>query len=293
MRRKLVPMNQREITSYSDVENYLLEELPEKLLLKFATVTKVEQNFILYAELLTNFVNDKNIEFIKSCIDEQCFTHPDKFEYSYNLIYNRYFEYRVFEPSVSELLDYIDSKSTSSYSILKFDTTLLIPGGLCVYEDNLYDLLKKDDVDTLGKLLAEVQSPRKDLLNLSALYGSLKCFKLLLLSGFSPDDETLICAVHGCNYEIIHILEQKGEAFHADHLVVAIFCHHWELVSYIMTIMNLEFDVMCRGSAFVKIVSADHHDFTIRDRLPVPPGYDIDSAISRDMKVMAPILCDG
>ena len=51
------------------------------------------------------------------------------------------------------------------------------------------------------------------ILNYAAAYGSLKCFKYLLLNNNDINDETLELAIYGGNIEIIKIVYQKNE-FH-------------------------------------------------------------------------------
>ena len=88
----------------------------------------------------------------------------------------------------------------------------------------------EDDNDLLQKLLAtQSDEGRNECFNieyffyfhlshiykvnrigLAALFGSVKCFKYLLMSGEVINEETCVLSVSGGNNEIIHLCEQKG-----------------------------------------------------------------------------------
>lgn len=54
------------------------------------------------------------------------------------------------------------------------------------------------------------------MINYSAEWGSLKCFKYLFLNDADIDDSTFSLAIFGGNTEIIRILDQKGHNSHLD-----------------------------------------------------------------------------
>lgn len=98
--------------------------------------------------------------------------------------------------------------------------------------NSLYYAIKVDNVDMFQEISSDPQfqydqtvptsffqittlSHRPTLIQMAAVYGSIKCFKFLMLNGSKPElyskpPYTLMqCAILGGNMEIIHILEQQ------------------------------------------------------------------------------------
>ena len=96
--------------------------------------------------------------------------------------------------------------------------------------DKLTNIIQKDDVDSLSFYLSYLIDEKISIyqraipyniyedfyrigyvsyLDYAALYGSVKCFKYLLLNHFPVDLKTYKCAVNGGNVEIIRIVDQK------------------------------------------------------------------------------------
>ena len=65
-------------------------------------------------------------------------------------------------------------------------------------------------------------------LEVSALFGSVKCFKYLMISGEEANENICKYAIAGGNIEIIHICEQNGLQFD-NCLDVSSFYHRYEL----------------------------------------------------------------
>ena len=95
-------------------------------------------------------------------------------------------------------------------------------------DDWLIKALRNDDVDTVQRQISHVFSKSKkneitipfnvfdyyqfrklNILNYAAVYGSLKCFKYLLLNDHHIDDETFDLAIYGGNIEIIKLADQS------------------------------------------------------------------------------------
>ena len=92
-------------------------------------------------------------------------------------------------------------------------------------DDEMTKTIWKDDVDSLQRILSRDCKDMKtsvipynifddfeeeiNLLNYSAFYGSIKCFKFLLLNQCEIDDNTFYYAVCGGNNEIIKIVDQQ------------------------------------------------------------------------------------
>lgn len=93
-------------------------------------------------------------------------------------------------------------------------------------DDEVTLTLIKDDVDTFQSILNQkkinvnekvpfnifesfVNFENSTYLNYAASYGSIKCFKYLLLNHAKIDQSTLPCAVYGGNSEIIRIIDQS------------------------------------------------------------------------------------
>ena len=100
-------------------------------------------------------------------------------------------------------------------------------------EDSISRAIFEDDVDKLKQLLIthseDESSMQLDIkmfipikfcvegkgnkLEVSELFGSVKCFKYLMMSGESVDENICKFAIAGGNNEIIHICEQNGLHF--------------------------------------------------------------------------------
>ena len=123
--------------------------------------------------------------------------------------------------------------------------------------------IKYDDVDSLQAQSAELgfsfnkrtsytcTGKKIDLLCLSAYYGSLQCFKFLVMnnclkpymvkkpSSDYPIEKLLGCAVKGGSYEIIHILEQNGFKF-SSLMKHAVKYHRIDIENWILTNVGYE-----------------------------------------------------
>ena len=76
-------------------------------------------------------------------------------------------------------------------------------------------------------------------LELAALFGSVKCFKYLMMNGYEINKETCKFAVAGGNNEIIHLCEQKGLVFD-DCLFISSMYHRFEIFEWLNTHFNYE-----------------------------------------------------
>ena len=75
--------------------------------------------------------------------------------------------------------------------------------------------------------------PILTLLDEAALFGSVKCFKYLLLNGVEISKDTCCYAIAGGNNEIVHLCEQKGMKF--EHcLINAIKYHRFDLFEWLI-----------------------------------------------------------
>lgn len=94
-------------------------------------------------------------------------------------------------------------------------------------DDQLTLALRRDDLDELQSLINNdhsnvkertvpyniyeefVPNGKTNYLNYSAAYGSIRCFKYLLLNHIKVDEHTFKFAIYGGNFEIINITDQK------------------------------------------------------------------------------------
>ena len=70
-------------------------------------------------------------------------------------------------------------------------------------------------------------------LTYAAMYGSVKCFKYLIMNQVPLMDDISHFAIYGGNYDIIHICEQNGIAFDSC-LITSIVSHRIELTLWLM-----------------------------------------------------------
>lgn len=106
-------------------------------------------------------------------------------------------------------------------------------------KDNLAEMLQKsiinDDIDTFQFLVSstntfvnkeiskidfmnEDHSSKITLVNFSALNGSIKVFKFLIMNDTDIDSETVINAIEGGNYDILHIIELNDKSLFDDNI---------------------------------------------------------------------------
>jgi hypothetical protein len=120
-------------------------------------------------------------------------------------------------------------------------------------EETIGRALFEDDIDYLQHLLASQPEEGKKLfgnvhtffdfalhfekheanrIEIAALFGSVKCFKYLMMNGDELNDDTCRFAIAGGNTEIIHLCEQKRLQFR-DCLYVAVCYHRYELFEWL------------------------------------------------------------
>ena len=88
-----------------------------------------------------------------------------------------------------------------------------------IYETNPF-LLKKEDIT---------------LIEYAAFFGSLQIFKYLYMNGVELTDSVWLCAIHGDDSEMIHILEDELPHESYDECIKeAMKCHHNHIVNYFL-----------------------------------------------------------
>ena len=76
-------------------------------------------------------------------------------------------------------------------------------------------------------------------IGVAALFGSVKCFKYLMITGATINKDTCMLAVAGGNNEIIHLCEQKRHRFE-DCLIVSLMYHRFEIFEWLNTHFNYD-----------------------------------------------------
>ncbi|KAK8892751.1 hypothetical protein M9Y10_029992 [Tritrichomonas musculus] len=115
---------------------------------------------------------------------------------------------------ITEFQSYVESQNISFNQIIN----------LSIYKTNLF-LIKTSIINKLT------------LINYAEFFGSFQIFKFLQKNGAKITPESCFFAIHGNNFEIIRLLEEKSikpedKSFHQS-LVESIKCHHNELALYI------------------------------------------------------------
>ena len=110
---------------------------------------------------------------------------------------------------------------------------------------NLERYIFEDDVDKFSEILwMNYEGDLYDeiftfLLNISCKYGSIKCFKYLLMNNCKFNNVTTLMAVFGGNNEIIQILNQRNVSF--DHLLLySIAYHRYAISDWLIINFNIE-----------------------------------------------------
>lgn len=106
-----------------------------------------------------------------------------------------------------------------------------------------------DDADKLSDLIGSnnnidinTYGGEFNLLNRAARWGSLQCFKYLLMNGANFSNMTMICALNGGNYEIIRICERQVKMV-AAYGCAALQYHRIEIVHWMEESYNYKFDI--------------------------------------------------
>ena len=73
--------------------------------------------------------------------------------------------------------------------------------------------LWRDDVERLKTEMGKNECDVKEMMKESAYFGSIKCFKQLIINGAEPSEETIVGACYSGNEEMIQTLREKGLKF--------------------------------------------------------------------------------
>ena len=83
------------------------------------------------------------------------------------------------------------------------------------------------------------------LIDYSAFFGSIQIFKYLFLNKVEITESLLVYAIHGCNSEIIHLLEENviniSDRMYERCVTESIKCHHNDLSGYFINKLNDDF----------------------------------------------------
>lgn len=116
-----------------------------------------------------------------------------------------------------------------------------------IYPKNSFErTLFKDDIDLLHQLCStpgfdfNFKLDNTTMIDMSAKYGSLKCFKYLLMNNARISFTTLEDSFIGNNYEILHICERSNQVTSLC-MLNAIQYYHNETVNYLQTKYKLEY----------------------------------------------------
>lgn len=130
--------------------------------------------------------------------------------------------------------------------------------------DLIADLIRRDDIDNFQRLVngnyrdleefiekcgiinrsvyerKSIVNKKLTLTEYAAFYGSVKCFKYLLINECKLDKAAKY-AVAGSNSEIIHICQQHKATFDGS-LLLSIRYHRWEITEWLLETLNVQFD---------------------------------------------------
>ena len=222
---------------------YLTNSLNE-VINKLDDDQKEEINFIESIIAINKYNKEKTKEkvfsFIKKSSPEDCGTFTFKviaFASTVRPKERRYLQFIVdsvlesfFEDRNDDIIGILD-KSEQVFPCVKNKANIIFDFdeegtiGKSIFEDDI-DQLKELLINQIGEknknqidvsfFFARESYPsttETKALNASALFGSNKCFKYLLMNGEEIEEETCMFAIAGGNLEIIHLCEQKGMKF--------------------------------------------------------------------------------
>ena len=178
-------------------------------------------------------VDDYNENFLIGLLYHFALVRPQRIEFIYNLLTTSFIYFPSFEDEISQ--------TSFLYQIyLKYSGKEKIYNLSAEFDSlSIHSLIKEDRIDDIQQHVNKTASynfdspvyislnspiyfliPNKNrikyktsLLDLSAFYGSIKCFKFFLLNDIEVKQTSSWYSLAGGNPEIIHILEQKGINF--------------------------------------------------------------------------------
>ena len=247
--------------------NQTMELLPESIKDALSNLTYDQREEIDIIESIIS-INERNKREIQRKVFD--FIEKRKIDSCLNAIYN-FIEYaELIRPKEIESLDFLVK---SIFDHFKKKSENLSNGSESKYitakrhnfteRETLERVIFEDDVETLQRLIAtktkkEISemmingdsffnkyinryNTKLNVLDAAALYGSIKCFKYLLLNGNANNDNTCKCAIAGGNFEIVHFCEQ-GKLLFEDCLEISVSYHHFDLYEWLST--HFRFDAI-------------------------------------------------
>ena len=234
-------------------------------------------------EFLQNHIADKRLTFIYHVIDTAALIRPKERENIMFLIiavcHNFDANYERVEPSCSlNIKQMLEAKGFISRRRNWTDDHVFD----YAEEGTIERVLFEDDVDTLQRLLAfendatkiysirdffpvlytVFQKIKVRRVDVAALFGSVKCFKYLMLNGDEIDGGICKFAISGGNNEIVHLCEQHGLQF-VDCLSFSVQYHRFELYEWLNTHFEYK-DIILDG--FLCHINEPLFYFTINNR---------------------------
>ena len=217
----------------------------------------------LQNDSIDHFLKDKWIKLLKKGL-------PEDFEEKRLNAENDNYLYKLIQKDlVKEFIIYVNRTN------LSLDTKI----DKSKYETNLF--LLKSNKNSHYLLTDDVE-----LIELAAFFGSIQIFQYLRLNNVELTPSLWIYAIHGRNYEIIHMLEQDNveldDKIYQICLKESIKCHHNEIAEYLLNIKvmdigsmpikyyNFHFiqNNMINQSTFIDLCQYDYYifvDFLLKD----------------------------
>lgn len=227
---------------YEKIERIIIKILPK--ISEFFTQEQIFNIFCTNNRLLLFLINEKVIELNHFLINKVI--HDRKFT---NLMYffrlekkllkiekNEFFEIDLDD----EQFDHKQKQGENSNTICELIRNDSIDDFI------LYQNLKNVSIDSkindsifeTNRFLIENET---NLIQYAAFYGSFRIFKYLLLNKACVDSHLWLFAIHGRNYEIIHLLEEKCVKCPFKSAVSeSIKCHHNEMADYLLNSLSSE-----------------------------------------------------
>lgn len=151
-----------------------------------------------------------------------------------------------------EILHDIYMKGTIQYSLFNDDTDLLS----YFSANHLFDANAKIHTSSfVGKL----RNTQLSYISFAALYGSVKCFKQLILYGAKVTEETIKCAIRGGNLEVLRVSLQYQSKYDANIcLETAVEYERYDIVDFLLLNNTVQFPSMITCAKFGSIRAILH-----------------------------------
>ena len=240
--------------SLNEVVSKLSSDQQEEIDVIESISNTTENNKETVCRKISNYIKKQSIEncymFIFRCIDNAAMIRPKEREsimFLINSLVNEFdIELKKFErfSTLNEMLQMKKIVTKSEFCnehIFDFEEEGTV--GRSIFEDDISKLQQlmaiqreeeEYEISSFFPYIIEFERYEANLIELSAMFGSVNCFKYFLLNGDEITNDLCKFAIAGGENEIIHLCEQNGQKFE-DCLLISALYHHYYVFEWLNT----------------------------------------------------------